>query len=55
VPTAYDENYRTFYDSFAKALRADGEVPVPAEGVAKVIRLIEMCKESAKLRKTIEL
>ena len=50
VPTAYDENYRTFYAIFAKALAGEGDVPVPPEGVVKVIRLIEMCKESAKLR-----
>jgi len=55
VPTAYDENYRTFYAIFAKSLAGEGDVPVPPEGVAKVIRLIEMCKESAKLRKTVEL
>src|SRR5215469_13139802 len=55
VPTTYDENYRTFYAILAKALAGEGEVPVPPEGVVKVIRLIEMCKESAKLRKTVEI
>jgi len=55
VPTAYDENYRTFYASFVKALASEGAVPVPPEEVVKVIRLIEMCKESARLRKTVEL
>src|SRR5579871_2017115 len=28
LPTAYDENYRTFYARFAKALAGEGEVPV---------------------------
>lgn len=55
VPTVYEQNYRTFYAAFAKAVAGEGEVPVSPEGPAKVIKLIELAKESAKSGKTIVL
>ena len=40
--------YVGFYREMAQALRGEGEVPVSAEQAAEVIRLIELCRESAK-------
>lgn len=55
VPTVHEPNYRTLYEAWAKAIAGDGEVPVPPEGAAKVIRLIELAKESAASGKTVVL
>lgn len=55
VPTVFEENYRTFYEQFAHAVAGKGEVPVLPEGPAKVIRLIELARESAKTGRTMEL
>lgn len=55
VPTVYEENYRSFYAAFAKAVAGEEEVPVPPDVPAKVIRLIEVARESARTGKTIEL
>jgi len=55
IPTTCEENYRTFYAAFASAIAGERDVPVPPDVPAKVIRLIELAKESAKTGKSIEL
>ncbi|KAF2087940.1 putative NAD binding Rossmann fold oxidoreductase [Saccharata proteae CBS 121410] len=46
--------YTEFYRRFVKAVRGDGEVPVSAKDGANVIRLVELCKESSKTGRTLQ-
>ena len=43
-----------YYRVFAKALEGKGEVPVAAEDASKVIKLIEMAKESSRTWQTLK-
>jgi len=46
--------YTEFYRAVHAAVVGEGENPVPAEPVAKVLRLIEIIKESAKEGRTLD-
>lgn len=46
--------YVEFYRKLAKALGGDGEVPVKAGEASAVIRLLELARESSRLRRTLD-
>ena len=46
-------NYLLFYDQLFQAIRNGGELPVKPEESRDVIRLIELCYESSKLKKAV--
>jgi predicted dehydrogenase len=53
-PTLHPFTYGGFYQEFAKALAGEGEVPVPPEGPAEVIRLIELARQSSTEGRTLD-
>ena len=46
--------YVQFYEQLLGALRGQREVPVDAEGAAKVIRVIELAKQSSREGRTLD-
>jgi hypothetical protein len=46
-------NYLLFYDQLFQAIRNGGELPVKPEESRDVIRLIELCYESSRLKKAV--
>lgn len=54
-PTVEPETYSKIYELFGKALRGDGEVPVPASQARDVLRILEAAKESSLTRREVEL
>jgi hypothetical protein len=46
-------NYLLFYDQLFEAIRNGGALPVKPEESRDVIRLIELCYESSKLKKAM--
>lgn len=55
LPTIRLATYTEYYRVFAKALEGKGEVPVAAEDASKVIKLIEMAKESSRTWQTLKI
>lgn len=53
-PTVEPPTYTEYYRKFARALAGEGDLPASGAEAAKVIRLIELAKESSKLGKTID-
>ncbi|KAF7167689.1 hypothetical protein CNMCM5623_000936 [Aspergillus felis] len=53
-PTVEPPTYVEYYRKLARALAGEGDLPASGAEAAKVIRLIELAKESSKLGKTID-
>ncbi|EAW18084.1 putative NAD binding Rossmann fold oxidoreductase [Aspergillus fischeri NRRL 181] len=53
-PTVEPPTYTEYYRKLARALAGEGDLPASGAEAAKVIRLIELAKESSKLGKTID-
>ncbi|KAF1985022.1 NAD binding Rossmann fold oxidoreductase [Aulographum hederae CBS 113979] len=53
-PNVKPATYGGYYSALAKALDGKGDVPVKAEDARDVIRIVEMAKESSRLRKTLD-
>jgi predicted dehydrogenase len=53
-PTVEPPTYVEYYRKLARALAGEGDLPASGAEAAKVIRLIELAKESSRLGKTID-
>ncbi|KAF4206908.1 hypothetical protein CNMCM8927_004243 [Aspergillus lentulus] len=53
-PTVEPPTYTEYYRKLARALAGEGDLPASGAEAAKVIKLIELAKESSKLGKTID-
>lgn len=54
TPTVEPPTWTEYYRKLARALAGQGDLPASGEEASKVIRLIELAKESSKLGKTLD-
>ena len=54
TPTVEPPTWTEYYRKLARALAGQGDLPASGEEAGKVIRLIELAKESSKLGKTLD-
>lgn len=52
-PSVTPPTYVEYYRIFAKALRGEGPVPVPAEDAREVLKIMEQALQSSKEERTI--
>ena len=53
-PTVKPTTWSAYYEQMAKAMAGEGEVPVKPEDGARLIRLVELVRQSSKEGRTLD-